>query len=385
MGAQFAEELSSRVVAKGERSLDLLSSTVVCTIWQFYFTHARPCIGMFLGIVRSLIVYLRLDRPIDVVLARPKLPKFPDLSEMSGERTDEERRIMVTCFASFAMISMSLKYDPIRWSPQHEESCQKLSQNLHIFGDQVLVAITRISKVSIEAASMIQRLSEDPEYAAHALLHVKTLRLMLDQTKSSLTPEQLHHTLVQSFLHATYVHIYEAALLHPPTSPMSQPVLDLQRTEYLTACMYATKKALDNYVSTSMIHMNMHSILSFSHAAQTLYKLSVLDYPGWDRTMVRATIDVMWYFEQAACKMEEASEMLKPECGDGVENIYSHAGPAWRSTAAIWREGLESAMAIPEPEVGPIGEDSGAIGFPTMDTSWLSIPDDIWFSNFFAR
>jgi hypothetical protein len=103
MGAQFIEEVSSLVVAKGERSLDLLSSLVVCTIWQFYFTHSRPCIGMFLGIVRSLIIYLRLDRSIDIVLARPKLPQFPDLSELSGTKTDEERRIMVTCFASFAM------------------------------------------------------------------------------------------------------------------------------------------------------------------------------------------------------------------------------------------------------------------------------------------
>jgi hypothetical protein len=105
MGTQFIDEIASRVVAKGERSLDLLSSLVLCTIWQFYFTHARPCIGMFLGLARSLIIYLRLDRSIDVVLARPKLPKssMSDLSEISGTRTDEERRILLTCFVSFAM------------------------------------------------------------------------------------------------------------------------------------------------------------------------------------------------------------------------------------------------------------------------------------------
>jgi hypothetical protein len=103
MGSRFVEEISSHVVAKGERSLDLLASLLVSTIWQFYFTHARPCVGMFLGIVRSLIIYLRLDRSINIVLARPKLPKFPDLSEVSGTRTDEERRLLLACFASFAM------------------------------------------------------------------------------------------------------------------------------------------------------------------------------------------------------------------------------------------------------------------------------------------
>jgi hypothetical protein len=167
---------------------------------------------------------------------------------------------------------------------------------------------------------------------------------------------------------------------------MSQPVLDLQRTEYLTACMYATKSSLDNFISTSLIHMNMHSVLVFSHSAQVLYKLSVLDYPGWDRTLVRATIDVVWYFEQAAIRMEEGDAELKQECPEGVENVYSQAGQAWRGTAAVWREGLESATAALEQErMAFVGENVS--GFDPMDTSWLSMTDDLWFSNFgfFAR
>jgi hypothetical protein len=79
-------------------------------------------------------------------------------------------------------------------SRQHEESCQKLSENLHIPGDQVLVAISRISKVTVEVAGMIQRVTEDPEYAANTLLYIKPLRLLLDQVKSTLTSEQLGHS-----------------------------------------------------------------------------------------------------------------------------------------------------------------------------------------------
>jgi hypothetical protein len=58
----------------------------------------------------------------------------------------------------------------------------------------VLVAVARISKVAVEVASMMQRVSEDPEYAAQALLHIKSLQLLLDQTKSMLTSEQLQHS-----------------------------------------------------------------------------------------------------------------------------------------------------------------------------------------------
>lgn len=81
-----------------------------------------------------------------------------------------------------------------RRSRQHDECCQKLSENLHVPGDQVLVAIARISKVTVEVAGMIQRISEEPDYAAFALMHVKTLRMMLDETKRILTPEQLEHS-----------------------------------------------------------------------------------------------------------------------------------------------------------------------------------------------
>lgn len=103
LGTQFVQEVTALVVAQAERSLDLLASLLICTTWQFYFTHAKPCVGLFLGIVRSLIVYLRLDRPLDTVLARPKMLVFPDISEVSQTRTDEERRVMLGCFSSFAM------------------------------------------------------------------------------------------------------------------------------------------------------------------------------------------------------------------------------------------------------------------------------------------
>jgi hypothetical protein len=103
LGAEFAREVTALVVAEGERSLDLLTSLVICTSWQFYFTLSKPCVGLFLGIVRSLVIYLRLDRPLNTVLARPKMPAFPDISEVIAERTDEERRIVLACFSSFAM------------------------------------------------------------------------------------------------------------------------------------------------------------------------------------------------------------------------------------------------------------------------------------------
>lgn len=157
LGSQVREEVTRRLVANGERSLDLLLATFVCSFWQFYFTAARPSLGMFSSVARSLVFDLRLDRPGGAIfMGCPKVPSLIEQPELSATRTDEERRALVSCFSLSAMVTMSLKYEPMRWSPQIEDSCRRLSQNFDIPGDQVLVAITRISKVSVEASNMVQ-------------------------------------------------------------------------------------------------------------------------------------------------------------------------------------------------------------------------------------
>lgn len=79
----------------------------------------------------------------------------------------------------------------MKWSPYLEESCQHLSRNPENAGDQALVAVARISRVAVEATTMILRLSEDPTYAEYVLMQVRVLRILLDQVKSTLTAQQL--------------------------------------------------------------------------------------------------------------------------------------------------------------------------------------------------
>ena len=88
---------------------------------------------------------------------------------------------------------MSLKHDPMGWSSQIETSCRRLLQS-NISGDKVLVALANISKVSMNAANMIRRLSEEPDYAIHVIFQIQTLRTMLDQVQTAMGAEQLQHS-----------------------------------------------------------------------------------------------------------------------------------------------------------------------------------------------
>jgi hypothetical protein len=57
--------------------------------------------------------------------------------------------------------------------------------------------------------------------------------------------------------------------------------------------------------------MNTATMLPWTHAIQVLFKLSVLEMPGWDRHIVHATADVLSYFSRAAELMETADRDLQ--------------------------------------------------------------------------
>lgn len=94
----------------------------------------------------------------------------------------------------FHRVSVALRYEPMRWSPQIAESCQRLSLTHGVPGDSILVAMACISKVAVEGARIIQRLHEDPDYAVHAILHINALRTLFDDVKATLTAEQLDNS-----------------------------------------------------------------------------------------------------------------------------------------------------------------------------------------------
>jgi len=242
---------------------------------------------MFINIAKHVIADMGLNRPVGMVLACPKEPSL--IGRPKHEiRTDEECRMVVACFALSAMACVSIKTEPMKWSPQLNKACEQLSANTDIKGDAVLVALARMSRVAVDAYSIIQQIADDQVSAQQALPHIRVLRTMLDQVKSTLTQTQLQDSTVRCYsesircgLHAedlwaylstavysVTIQIHEVALYGiTPSSPV-QPTLEYQRIEYLTACLHACKDCLDNYLSIPAVGLNMVTILAFSNSCQ---------------------------------------------------------------------------------------------------------------------
>ncbi|OAG09666.1 uncharacterized protein CC84DRAFT_1160770 [Paraphaeosphaeria sporulosa] len=372
-GPRVREELILRVVTNGERSIDLLLCLLVCLTWQVYFTPSRRGgMGMFLNVTKHVISDLGFNRPTDLVMACPKPPvivgQLPDQHE---SHNDEERRALIACFALSAMTALAIKAEPMRWSSRIARACDNLSQNLDNTGDIVLVAMARISRVSVDAYNTLQQIQDDPPSAAYALHQVKALRAMLDMVKSGLSQAQLQNKMVLLFLYGTEVQIYEPALF-AIAQTASNDTLDYQRIEYLTACLQACKDSLDNYLAIPSITMNMIQVLAFSNSCQVLYSLSVLECPGWDRYTARATVDVLWYFDRVCVKFEEARRQLAEESGS-QENVFALAGghEGLKSLCASWRENLESATGVGMNFTGELGG---------VGDAWMTNAD-MWFTN----
>ncbi|KAF2645528.1 hypothetical protein P280DRAFT_465347 [Massarina eburnea CBS 473.64] len=377
-GRLIREEIAKRVVAGGERSLDLLLASMVCMLWQIYFTRAKPDLGMFGGICRSLITDMRMVKSVQCsVPVLPRMPALYDLPEVGPARTDEDRRVLLTHYSLSAMLFMSLKHEPWRWAPQLEEHCRKLASN-PIPGDQVLVAITRISRISVEAGRALQTLCEIPECITHVLLQIRSLQHALQQVQMNLAPELLQNNLVMTYLHCTKILVYETAIF--PSPPPADPSLDFQRITFLTSCLQACKTTLETFNNMKSIHMNMPIGLAWKHAIQTLFKLSVLELPGWDRLLVRSTADVVAYFAKAVDNMEAADEELKSLTG-GMDNVFTKTRDSLRSTVDVWREHMERYDETLRTE--GIGL-NGLGSFDFMDTSWLSFTDDVPLSSMLA-
>lgn len=294
--------------------------------------------------------------------------QLPDQHETHN---DEERRGLVACFVLSAMGALAIKTEPMRWSSRIGRACDQLSENLENAGDVVLVAMARISRVSVDAYHTLQQIQDDPPSATYAFHQIKGLRTMFDMVKGGLTRAQLQNDMVQLFLHGMEVQIYEPVLLGL-SQPTSNATLEYQRIEYLTACLQACKASLDNYMAIQTITMNMVQTLALSNTCQVLYSLSVLDYPGWDRYAARETADVLMYFDRVGVKFEEACRQLEQETGC-KDNIFSLAGghEGLKSLSAKWRENLETATGVGMSFTRELDE---------VGDAWMTNAD-MWFTN----
>lgn len=289
-------------------------------------------------------------------------------------------------------ISTTMKYDSMRWSSQLDSACSILSAHREVEGDQILVALARLSKVALEAGDIYRQGSDDPDTTIHPAFSIGPLKCSLNQTKEMLTPEQLQHSKLNNSLQhgqppnfqlgsvITYIYaaeaaIYELALLQPPTLLMRYCDHNLKRIEYLTGLLQTCKACTEHYLAFDLRHLTAPMMIMFGYSVKLLYCLLTLQCKGWDTSLVRATMDPAMCFERAIEHCEETNNALKFETGE--DSIFKQAAETMRATAPQWRVPVER-------DTPSLGLDSLAAGadFNLIDLPSLEFSEDFWLNNY---
>lgn len=171
--------------------------------------------------------------------------------------------------------------------------------------------------------------------------------------------------MVTTNLRSTRILIYELAISHQPPSVYSG--FEYRRIEYLHACLQATKEYLDNFrlLDAGSIPVCCSSVLfHFACTMKVLYRLLLLDDPGWDRVNARKEVDIIFYLEQAAEKFEQAHRVAGIDNDDSEGDLFKRGGVALRLTIPTWRAALDQISGEAGCGTGGMAQGTGAGGQP---------------------
>ncbi|KAH8199422.1 hypothetical protein TruAng_006417 [Truncatella angustata] len=393
-GNKVREVLAQRVFVDLERDIDLLLGLMVYLGWATHQTRGRGFQTRFANLANSLVQDLRLDQPF--VVNSNNSCWFPNTLPPRAPQTNEQRRAVIGTFVMCSSISNFLRIDVVRWTSHMDVCLEKLAAEPEYFGDELLVAMARV-KLIIEDIARVTWKCADYEFSSPPWMYIKPLRDRLAQLKRSLTPE----------LSENSVGIRNGSL--PPNNPYYHatthrvPVINTNPGNEEATSATPTKSEFRDQAGgyptatgttrLSASHQAQHVDRLVVRARATLYRLSVLDEPDWDRAAVRREVDVIAVLNSLADKMSKvaAAAGLKGDATMPCGDMFSKGSNTLRATASIWGSSLppieDATSSAADAGPGQFGDagiaETAEISADTM-ALMLDLNSDPWLTDLFT-
>ncbi|OKO93709.1 hypothetical protein PENSUB_11988 [Penicillium subrubescens] len=183
---------------------------------------------------------------------------------MPTTRTMEERRAALGCFLITSSVALTMsRIDALRWNPHMEESLSVLMNAKECPEDERLVSLVKIHLVM----DKVYHLQRDGDSHHPSTFYTKAFQSQLEAVKSSI-PSHLQED---------------------------------------------TKSWLDLWLSVpteKYMGVSFTIFFQFSRALVSLYRLSILEDPAWDKALVRNTANVLEYLDKMAYMMKKCADHL---------------------------------------------------------------------------
>ncbi|KAI4285158.1 MAG: hypothetical protein L6R35_004724 [Caloplaca aegaea] len=272
------------------------------------------------------------------------------------------------------------KIDALRWTPHLDECLEVLNEKHESPIDDILVQQVRMQLI-------VEKVTRGPwndgaiKTAEHSnvplCFYLNALQSQLQEVKSKIPPYLKDNEIVLAHFYSTQLTINETVL---SSLPSSNNQADFQPVERLYACIESVKSWFEIFFTIPPIAYVGFPFSIFSQLVRclsTLYRLSTLEDPAWERKSVQKTADLLVIFDQVIKNMEQVAAIAGQDNNGSIgEDTFSRTAKMFRSIRPGWEAklgGLDSETVSTLPTL-PVGTD---IPLPEvtltepMDKDWL--------------
>ncbi|TVY27504.1 Transcriptional regulator [Lachnellula hyalina] len=318
MAKQLSMDIAGALILKGDRSLDMLQSLVTYNAWSYLYSPTVPqaqSTAMF-QLSFALIFDLGINRPVASIegpegLVDPSR-NVVEINPKEAKRTLDERRAYISCYILTSVVALYVKKtDGLQYSPYMDYNCRVLEETAACESDLLLVAMARLQTMAESFYKNILNKTQD-SIKTPAWMYTRTMRTGLHSLWMSFSPQLRQNPFLIMNYHSTEIFLFEPALQQSPVAVgfvKDEP----HRLDMLHSCLTSSKALLDLFLTQPLsVYYTLTSIdlANLGQSMATIFKLSMVDEPGWDLTYVRKTINPRDYFDRMINNFEHVGRII---------------------------------------------------------------------------
>lgn len=155
----------------------------------------------------------------------------------------------------------------------------------------------------------------------------------------------------------------------------------ISQLDYLYTCLQAVKEFFDLLLSSppaTFISLPLPILVQISHTLNSLFRLSILDCPGWDKTVVRSTVDLLSIAERLAVQLGQVAQSAGIDSEGSDDDSFSISARDMLKLRAAWASRMADSGHQATEAVGGPSLPNTEMGY--MD-NFLAWPESIWLTD----
>lgn len=184
--------------------------------------------------------------------------------------------------------------------------------------------------------------------------------------------------ILQLFVLDTELTKYEASQ-ELPISMGSKGIIDHRKLETFYIALYSIKAWVDIFFTIPIASYSDITFCLFSqfiHCIVSLYRLSTLDDPSWERNLVKQTLDIIKVTERFGVNVEQARHLRQLAVDNYTDDLFIQSAIMMRRLKEAWSSEIAAIGAASNGQMvagdGEVQISSGLMDLDMLDSEWIT-------------